>query len=199
MDGEGHVSSARLLFRFGIGVTDLGGERLIAALRAFDALLPDDADARGPDRALAPRHALLGALAALPAAARGALARGYAATRPLRRGIARGRGLVSHIPGARRARRLTEDWRARAEAQLVRWALAGRREEISGRALAATAIRTAAHELVSAVAESPELKHVIAEQSESLGESAMAELREGTARADALAERMARRLLGRSR
>ena len=199
MDGEGHVSGARLLFRFGIGATELTGERVIAALRAFDARLLADDDARRPDRALAPRHALLGALAALPASARAAIARGYAAALPFRRRIARGRKLISHIPGARRGQRVSVAWLARVEAQLVRWALAGRREEMAGRALAATAIHTAAHELVSALAESPELKRVIAEQSESLGESAMAQLRDGTARADALAERMARRVLRRSR
>jgi len=62
-----------------------------------------------------------------------------------------------------------------------------------------TAIDFAAHELVTSVAESRELKRVIAEQSESLGRSAMTELREGAARGDSIAERAARRLLGRSR
>ena len=70
---------------------------------------------------------------------------------------------------------------------------------LAGRALAGETIRLATQELVSAVAESPELKRVIAEQSEGLGASAMADLREGSARADTLAERVTRRFLRRSR
>jgi hypothetical protein len=198
MEGEGRVSGARLLFRFSIGTTELAGERLIAALREFDSLMPDLAAEGAPERVLRLRHALIGAVAALPAWARTTLARRQAA-RSLHGRTARARDLASRLPGAGRLRRRTDELLARVEAQLVRWALAGRREELAGRALADTAIREASHELVSAVAESPELKRVIAEQSEGLGTSAMAELRERTASADALAERVTRRFLRRSR
>jgi len=198
MDGEGRVSAARLLFRFGIGTTELAGERLIAALRELDSVMPDVAAEGAPERTLRLHHALLGAVTSLPAWARVTLARRRAARSMSRRG-ANGRRLASRLPGADRIRQRYEMLLARVEAQLVRWALAGRREELAGRALAETAIREASHELVSAVAESPELKRVIAEQSEGLGTSAMAELRESTARADALAERVTRRFLRRSR
>jgi len=199
MDGAERVSGGRLLFRFGIGATELAGERVVSALRSVDALISGvDADP-APDGALEARHALLGAIAALPAWARARLASRQAAARRVRGKIARAHGLFSKLPVARRARRRTDAWLARVEAQLVRWALAGRREEMAGRALAAETIRLATQELVSAVAESPELKQVIAEQSESLGVSAVTELREGSARADTLAERVARRFLRRSR
>ena len=39
MEGEGRVSAARLLLRFGIGTTELAGERLIAALREIDSVI----------------------------------------------------------------------------------------------------------------------------------------------------------------
>jgi len=199
MDGAERVSGATLLFRFGIGAAELAGERVVSALRSVDAVISGvDAEA-APDGALEPRHALLGAIAALPAWARTRLARRQAAARPARGRIARAQTLLSKLPGARRARRRTDALRAHVEAQLLRWAVAGRREELAGRALAAETIRLATHELVSAVAESPELKQVIAEQSESLGASAMVELREGSARADTLAERVARQFLRRSR
>jgi hypothetical protein len=199
MTGEGRVSGARLLFRFGVGATELAGERLIAALQALDALLPGVDDTRAPNGALGLRDALLGALSALPGWARDAMARGQVAVLPARDRIAQGRRLVSRLPGARRARRRYDNAIARARAQLGGWALAGRRERQAGRDLAVTAIDFAAHELVTSVAESPELKRVIAEQSESLGRSAMTELREGAARGDSIAERAARRLLGRAR
>jgi len=199
MDGEERVSGARLLFRFGIGATELAGKRMIAALQLVDAVLGDTDAEPVPDGALELRHALLGAMAALPAWARAALARRRAAARSLREGIAGGHRLVSRLPGARLARRRTSALIARVEAQLVRWALAGRREELAGRALAGETIHLVTQELVSTIAESPELKRVIAEQSEGLGASAMADLREGSARADTLAERVARRFLRRSR
>jgi hypothetical protein len=199
MIGEGRVSRARLLFRFGVGATELAGERLIEALQALDALLPGVEDTRAPQGALTLHDALLGALSALPGWARAALARGQVALLPGRDRFARGRRLVSRLTGARRARRRYDDAIARARAQLGRWAVAGRHERQAARDLAATAIDVAAHELVTAVAESPELKRVIAEQSESLGRSAMTELRDGAARSDAIAERAAQRLLRRSR
>jgi hypothetical protein len=199
MEGERRVSGTRLLFRFGIGATELAGRRMITALQAVDGVLSSAATEPEPDGALGLRHALLGAMAALPAWARAALARHGTAARSLREGVAGGHRLASRLPGARLARRRYDTFLARIEAQLVRWSLAGRREEAAGRALAGETIGLATQELVSIIADSPELKRVIAEQSESMGASAMADLREGSVRADTLAERVARRFVRRSR
>jgi hypothetical protein len=197
MGGGEHVSDARLLVRFGVGATELGGERLIAALRALDASLADNRSHAAD--ALRLRHALLGALFALPEAGRAALARAQTVAQPLRAKVTRGQRMVARLPGAGWAGRRYDEIVARVEAQLMRWAVAGRDEERAGHALAATAIRRASEALVSAFADSPELARVVAEQSESLGAHAMTELREGSVRADALVERAARRLLRRSR
>ena len=199
MEGEGRVSGTRLLFRFGIGATELAGQRLITALQAVDGVLSSAALEREANGALGLRHAVLGAMSALPAWARAALARRATAARSVREEIAGGHRLAWRLPGARRARRRYDALLARIEAQLVRWSLVGRREEAAGRALAGETIGLAMQELVSIIADSPELKRVIAEQSESLGASAMADLREGSARADTLAERVARRFVRRSR
>ncbi len=172
---------------------------MITALQAVDGVLSSADVEPEPDGALGLRHALLGAMAALPAWARAALAKRGIAARSLRDGIAGGHRLASRLPGARRVRRRYDALLARIEAQLVRWALVGRREEAAGRALAGETIRLTTQELISIIADSPELKRVIAEQSESMGASAMADLREGSVRADTLAERVARRFVRRSR
>jgi hypothetical protein len=74
MEGEGRVSGTRLLFRFGIGATELAGQRLITALEAVDGVLSSAAIEREANGALGLRHALLGAMSALPDWARAALA-----------------------------------------------------------------------------------------------------------------------------
>src|SRR4029079_6738192 len=123
--------------------------------RELDSVMPDVAAEGAPERTLRLHHALLGAVTSLPAWARVPLARRRAARSMSRRG-ANGRRLASRLPGADRIRQRYEMLLARVEAQLVRWALGGPRHERAGRALAEPAIREASHELVSAVAESPE-------------------------------------------
>ncbi len=80
---------------------------------------------------------------------------------------------------------------------MASWAEAGRREEHGGRALAREALSGYYELAMARVADSPELKHVIAEQSESLAASAVTTLRDGSARADDAVESVARRLLPR--
>ena len=199
MDGVERVSGTRLLFRFGIGATELAGKRMITALQAVDAVLASAAAEPVPPGALELRHALLGAMAALPAWARAALARRQAGARSLRDGIARGHRLASRLPGAV----APDDGTTPGSRAWTRSSCAGRwRGAVRSWPAARWPARRSAcatQELVSAVAESPELKRVIAEQSEGLGASAMTDLREGSARADTLAERVTRRFLRRSR
>jgi hypothetical protein len=87
----------------------------------------------------------------------------------------------------------------RAALALGRLAVIGRDEEAEGRALARGAVKTAFQATTAAVADSPEVKRVIAEQSQGLAISAITALRARSARADSVVESAARRLLGRRR
>jgi hypothetical protein len=148
---------------------------------------------------LSPRHALLGALVTAPGALARAATRVAPATRGLGRLARRGRGIVGRLPGSEAAARHIEPWRARAALALGRLAVIGRAEEAEGRALARGAVKTTFQATTAAIADSPEVKRVIAEQSQGLAISAIAALRVRSARADSVVESAARRLLGRRR
>ena len=136
-----------------------------------------------------------------PALVRGYLshASSYASSSARRFGpsLATARRLARRLPGATRSTAHWEAWRARRRAQLARWAAVGRREEAASRTVtrkALTALREAA---LARVAESPDLKRVIREQSEGIAVTAVTKLRNLSASADALAERAVSRLVGR--
>jgi len=88
-------------------------------------------------------------------------------------------------------------WRGRSRAQLASWAAAGQREEAASRAVARKALTALRERALARVADSPDLKRVIREQSEGVAVIAVNELRNRSARADRLAERAVRRLFGR--
>jgi len=202
-DGAVELSVPRLLLRFGVGFAALAGERFVSALRAPDARRAADAapEPGAPEAppGLAPRHALIGALVAAPGALSEVAARVVPAARRLERLAGRGRRVLARLPGRDMAARRLEPWRARAVGALGRLAVAGRAEEIEGRALARGAVRTAVRSASAAIADSPEVKRVIEEQSQGLAVSAIAGLRARSARADSVVESAARRLLGRRR
>ena len=192
---------ARLLLRFGVGFAAVAGERLVAGLRGLQPGRPPATDrgvaAELPE--LAPRHALLGAIVAAPDALARAAARVAPATRGLGRLARRSRRILGRLPGSGAAARRVEPWRARAALALGQLAVIGRAEEAEGRALAHGAVKTAFQSTTAAIAESPEVKRVIAEQSQGLAISAIAALRSRSVRADSVVESAARRLLGRRR
>jgi len=195
---------ARLLFRFTVGLAELVGEGLVTSLRVFEetrqaAADPDVAETLPDFRA---RHVLIGAAAAAPAWFARRFARPHHAgtlreLAPQRPASGRARRLLGRAPGVARARRGYVSLRARVGVQLASWAEAGRREERGGRALAREALKGYYEIAMARVADSPELKQVIAEQSQTLAESAVADLRNGSARADDAIESVARRLLPR--
>jgi hypothetical protein len=195
---SGQLPRGRLLLRFAIGVAELGGEGLAAALRRFEAerLAAPPAEPPAP---VSGRHVLIGALCDAP----DWLAHKLHPTRglmPVRRDQghwARLARLVGRAPGIARATRYAQGLGARGRAQLGRWAALGAREEQAGRDLARRAVGTMFEDAMTRVAGSPELKQVIEEQSQGLTVSAMNELRESSARADRLVESVAGRLLGR--
>ena len=200
MDGGAHPG--RLLFRFSIGLAELVGEGLVTSLRVFEetrhAAANTDVDETLPR--VRARHVFIGAAAAAPAWLARGLRRRAGPPRPLeprRPTSSRAHRLLARAPGVERARRGYLSLRLRVGAQMASWAEAGRREEHGGRALAREALSGYYELAMARVADSPELKQVIAEQSESLAESAVTTLRDGSARADDAVESVARRLLPR--
>jgi len=200
MDGGGHPG--RLCFRFAIGVVELAGEGLVTSLRVFEetrqAAVDADIDETLPS--VRARHVFIGAAAAAPAWLARSLRRRAGPPRvlePRRPSSSRARRLLARAPGVERAGRGYVALRARVGAQLASWAEAGRREEHGGRSLAREALNGYYELAIARIADSPELKQVIAEQSQSLAESAVTTLRDGSARADAAVESVARRLLPR--
>jgi hypothetical protein len=107
--------------------------------------------------------------------------------------------LVGRIPGVPRALGRCRAWRDRGRMQLARWAELGRRKQAENRALAFDALAVLRENLLARVAESPDVKAVIREQSEGIAVTAIGELRERSARADSLVEQTVGRLLGRGR
>ena len=203
--GESEPSSAGLVFRFGVGLLELAGEGLASALRALAEIGPA---AEGPsvpllaarpanDVPIVPRHVLIGAIATTPRLLSAALSRALSVPESTRaRRIAgRGRRFLGHLPGTGRVGRRWSALRGRAETQLASWAAAGRREEAAGRSLARMALGTFFEGAIARVAESPDLKRVIEEQSQGVTVAAVNELRERSRRADNLVEGFARRLL----
>ncbi|MES1208128.1 MAG: hypothetical protein ABUS79_19510 [Pseudomonadota bacterium] len=99
------------------------------------------------------------------------------------------------VPPVGGALRRAGVWRGRAAGSLARIRVAAAQEQVEGRALALRAwrrlVRTAAGEL----ANSPELKRVIREQSQGLAAGAISEMRQRSARADDAAQELARRAL----
>jgi hypothetical protein len=191
----------RLLLRFGVGLAALTGERLLSGLRAISEGRAPEAPPRASVivPALRPRHALFGACLAAPATLSRAAARLGPAVRSVGRLARRGRRVIDRLPGRQIAGRRLDAWRARAVLTVHRLAVVGREEEIESRVLAREAVRTIVRNTSGMIADSPELKRVIQEQSQGLAASAVTSLRVRSARADSVVESAARRLFGRRR
>lgn len=178
----------RLLLRFLIGAGQLGRARLLEVLRAS---APVDVE---PPRA-AWWHPLLGALVEAPALL-------AAARITARRAYVRGPGRVVD-PMWQRVRPTRAGQRIEARIDALRARVAARRRalEAIGRAEAAAASGLAESALghlytgtFVRLAGSPELAHLIHEESAGLTRGMVNELRDLSARADTRAERLVRRL-----
>ncbi len=194
--------------RFGLGLLVLGGDTLKSVLAAS----AEPGDSTGVDEPAAaaakpsPRHTAWGMLVDLldrgrraPTLVRASLWRATTVTQRLAPSITRARRLARHLPGATRSAARWHAWNARRRAQLAGWAAVGQREEAASRAVARQALSALRGRALARVAESPDLKRVIREQSQGIAVTAVTELRNRSARADALAERTVRRLFGRGR
>jgi hypothetical protein len=153
--------------------------------------LPDGAATAEPLPPPSPRHVLIGALAVGPAwvnqqmnqlarRGRGALAGVQRASRPLR--------FAARFLPTGELRRWSNEMRARAVAIALGLAEVGRREERISRTLAHAASEAGLTSVVDRIANSPQVRSLIREQSAGMGRSALNDLRARSARADTLAE-----------
>jgi hypothetical protein len=192
------------VLRFVLGMVALTEERFGAILATSSAVAAPTPEL--PNVAPARRHAALGLLLEAlelarlaPPAVRARLSRATAGMRRFAPRLVGTRRLLGRAPGAAALNRgLRRRWSA-AKSRLAAWTVAGMREETEARALARAALITMRERAIARVAESPDLKQVIRDQSEGIAVTAVAELRERSAEADALAEGALRRLLGRRR
>jgi hypothetical protein len=190
----GDAGSARLLFRFAVGGSALLTDWIGTALREIDRLPTPD----GEETLFVPGRARTVVVGALSSVLRGRPRTTAAPPQSSRGRIAR-RGLrfLATMPGADLARRRLTRVRAAALAPLRRWAEEGAREELAGRRLARLAAPRFFEAAVAHLAESPALRLVIAQQSEGLAASSVAELRDRSQAADGAVERAVRRVLRR--
>ena len=198
--GARALPAGRLMFRFGVGLARLSGGGLTAALRALDAS-PIAAGGTAPPAGVADRptpfHAFVGALVSAPAAFAALRARVAGRLSRARRLARRGGRLLAAAPGTRRLLVRAEAWRARTALRLAALSVVGAREEAEGLALARAAVQGLFEVGLAEVAASPEIERVIREQSQGLAVSALATLRDRSARADGLVEGAAGRFFGR--
>jgi hypothetical protein len=204
----GSPGVARLLLRFSMGLAGLARERIDAILAApnLTAGTPATVEAGVGHGAFRSFDVALGLV--LGAADSGARARPrlrsrwaqvIASARWLSAPLVRACGLIGWLPGVPRRAADLRAWRVREGRRLARWASAGRRERAESRALARAALITARETILARIADSPDVKRVIREQSEGIAVTAVGELRERSAQVDDLAEGAVGRLLGRGR
>lgn len=102
---------------------------------------------------------------------------------------------LRRLPTVRGALRRAGLWRARANGSVVRLRLMAAEEQRAGRALALRALRGLVRTAAAELANSPEVKWVIREQSQGFAAGALSDMRQRSARADDTAEDLARRAL----
>jgi hypothetical protein len=189
--------AARLVFRLVVGSTSLAANWLVSALRALDQLRPPADWSQDVVPADAP-SVVVGALSAA-LRWRPTRARQQAATSLVGRAARRGMQVLGRLPGAGRVDGRYRELREQTETTLRQWAEEGARETLAGRRLARLAAPGFFELVVARLAQSPELRAVIQEQSEGLASSSVAELRERSELADRIVDRLVRRMLRRAR
>jgi hypothetical protein len=170
-------ASAGALGRLLLGGVAMGGQ--ILKIAAGPSRPGDPASLPPPS----PRHALIGALL------QGRASLGQARRRmgPLAAAASR---WANRFPPSRR---LLERTRRR----VAMWSDSGRREEAEARLLTLTLGEDFIRVALAVVADSPEVRSVVHEQSAGISRSALADLRERSVHADAIAAAVSDHLLGR--
>lgn len=198
------ASAGRQVLRLIVGSTLLAVDRAGSALRQLGGSeLRDQATPAAPLPPASARHVLIGALAVGPAwltqqmhrlarRRRGSAASGVRrASLPLR--------FAARLLPTDELRRWWNQARARAVVTGLKLAEVGRHEEHIARSLARAAAASGMTSVVDRIANSPQVRSLIREQSAGMGRSALNDLRAQSARADALAESVASHLLPHSR
>jgi hypothetical protein len=186
------LSTGRLLFRFAIGLCQLGEQGLATMLRASDVEAPPAAPSMMSQALVGAAVAAPGSLRAL--GARVGLRRAQARARRL---AGHGVGLLRRAPGGRRLFARVDRWGMQVAGRLVQLAAVGQQEQVEGRALARGVVGRLFRAGVAELAGSAEIKRVIHEQSEGIAGEAILDIRAQSIRADNAVEALALRLFGR--
>jgi hypothetical protein len=194
------------MLRFAFGVLDVTRERVGAVLSACAAAAPAARPETTADAPIDVRHAALGLLSDVMDGASRVRARirtrwSHAPAVARRRVVALDRmgKLLRRLPGTPRMVGQLRAWRDGTKVRLIRWTERGRRERAESRTLALDALTVLRENTIARVSDSPDVKRVIREESEGIAVTAVGGLRDGSVRADDLAEQALGRLFRRRR
>jgi hypothetical protein len=187
-------SPSRLMARLLGGGVVAGRARLSEALRVLDQARcqPPLALARPPTL----RHVVIGALVDTPPRLQAMARRARPLSRAAGRWADRTWRLMLRVPIAGR---VTRRHLAASQQRIAHWGELGRQEEAAARSLAEAAAQAMVEVAVAVVADSPDVRRVIEEQSAGLTRSMLEDIRDRSARADERAQALARHLLRRRR
>ena len=143
------------------------------------------------------RYALIGAMVQTPEVVHQGLATANRVSRKATDLIAKVTNPLTSSWVMRPARRRYERFVSRGEARYQRLLDRGRAEEQSGRALVRRTTANGIDELLDYLAQKPEIRALVQQQSIGMADEMMGEIRDRSATADALAERIARAILRR--
>lgn len=187
------VPPGRQLFRLLVGVAVVAPERLTMALRLADEFRLLAASPL-PAPAASPRHILIGALSSLPAW----LVRAWARVDPAaQRWGGRAARWAPRLLPERFVKRPLRAMATGLAERSAAWIEIGRREELAGRHLVELGLQVIPDSVMSAVAESPDLRRVLRQQTAGMTHTVMERLRQTSAKADDLSESLSRRVFRR--
>lgn len=195
------IEAMQTVMRLLVGGVLEGAEELNRRLKAARAELELEAaattvdpDETGLDRL---RYALIGTLVQTPEVVQQKLATANRVSRKATDLVSRVTNPLTSSWVMRPARRRYERFVARGETRFQRLLDRGRAEELSGRALVRRTTANGLDELLDYLAQKPEIRALVQQQSRGMAEEMMGEIRDRSATADALTERIARAILRR--
>ncbi|HXV44222.1 MAG TPA: hypothetical protein VEC96_14245 [Anaerolineae bacterium] len=200
--------SLRTLMRLLVGGAVFGADGLLRRSKQWQAEIQQ---AAAPKMIVVPfselernqrRHTLIGLLFETPEVMSSGLAKAGRASGAAAGLVGKVLGPIANSRLARPVKRRYDKLVARGESTLERWAERGRVEEQASRALTEQAMTQLFDEVMDMVmihlAEKPELRDLLQQQSVSMAGEVVGEVRQRTADADAILERLARAMLRRS-
>jgi hypothetical protein len=200
--------SLRALMRLLVGGAVYGADGLLRRSKQWQAEIQQTTT---PKMIIAPfselernqrRHTLIGLLFETPEVMSSGLAKAGRASGAAAGLVGKVLGPIANSRLARPVKRRYDKLVARGESTLERWAERGRVEEQASRALTEQAMTQMFDEVMDVVmihlAQKPELREMLQEQSVSMAGEVVGEVRQRTADADAILERLARAMLRRS-